>query len=208
MGSTESQLILVTWQVWYLQNDATRKEVFKCFVGRVNYCLYRPQVITLHRPASLMGFACRDFLTSLMIWAWRHQLHPASDLILTNLCIELVIFCQGVASFPRSSGGDRILISHGPRLCHGSLSSSDMSCHLVITCHHPDIRQPAAKLVCVLEKRGNCKPVTDCWLSKAIWPGDHRLIMRRIFQSIFELKIHGKAHFVKTFFGLGITGNE
>ena len=135
-----------------------------------------------------------------MIWAWRHQLHPASDLILTNLCIGLVIFCQGVASFPRSSGGDRILISHGPRLCHGSLSSCDISCHLVITCHHPDIRQPAAKLVCVLEKRGNCKPVTDCWLSKVIWPGDHRLIMRRIFQSIFELNITWKGTLCKNIF--------
>ena len=150
-----------------------------------------------------MGFACRDFLTSLMIWAWRHQLHPASDLILTNLCIELVIFCQGVASFPRSSGGDRILISHGPRLCHGSLSSCDISCHLVITCHHPDIRQPAAKLVCVLEKRGNCKPVTDCWLSKAIWPGDHRLIMQRILNfnpDLNSIYLRGKSNFVKNIF--------
>ena len=88
----------------------------------VNYPILPQVILTLTRPACLMAFACWDFLTSLMLWAWRHQLPPASDLILTTHNNRAVYILSGkdYRSFPT---WHRMLISHGPGACHGSWTS-------------------------------------------------------------------------------------
>ena len=131
----------------------------------VNYPILPQVILTLTRPACLMGFACWDFLTSLMLWAWRHQLPPASDLILTTHNNRAVYILSGkdYQSFPP---WHRMLISHGPGACHGSwtsrvtrLSWTWQYCHNMTSWWH----QTAGTSQCFGETEENCKPViTDC----------------------------------------------
>ena len=173
MGFLESQLILVAWQLTTLVFTFTRwchhqKRLPMFCRPCVNYPILPQVILTLTRPACLMAFACWDFLTSLMLWAWRHQLPPASDLILTtHTIIELFIFCQGriIRVSPPDTGCSLVT---GPGPVMGAGHHVSWGCHehdnIVTTWHRDDIRQPATlPSQCFGGTEENCKLViTDC----------------------------------------------